>query len=185
MRDAGIERRNRILQLLQFGQHIRGHQIGARAQRLAELDEGRPELFQREPDATGPAGLGLCTTADGRQQPAAGANRRPEMQRPYRLIETVLDEDRDDLGVPARVSDPRHARVTDGDGRFIREIRHGAHPQSTRGDRERLFEQLVAAADGVDELRDRVGRRRHSMLRFDGTQISRKCVITIDVAEPS
>ena len=43
------ERRQPVLQMFQRRRHLNAHNIGTRRQHLAELDIGRPQLFQRAP----------------------------------------------------------------------------------------------------------------------------------------
>ena len=62
---CGVEGRHIVLQLREFFGDIGGQQIAPRGQHLSELDEDRPERFQRHAQACAARCVQLATQAQG------------------------------------------------------------------------------------------------------------------------
>ena len=75
-RDGAVERRHAILQLHQLVRDVVGQQVAPRRDRLAELDEDRTQLLEREPQPFASAGLAAAL------EPDAGREIEQEAQRP-------------------------------------------------------------------------------------------------------
>jgi len=66
----GRERRHAVLQFRQFVGDVGRHQIAPRGQHLAELDEDRPEVFQRLPQPHATRRGDVAPEEEGVDQPA-------------------------------------------------------------------------------------------------------------------
>jgi hypothetical protein len=75
-RDARRQRGDGILPQCQLGDDRRGQQIAARAQRLTERDEARPQGLERLADPPRPRRIGVRVSRTRGQQPVAGRERR-------------------------------------------------------------------------------------------------------------
>ncbi len=93
-RHRRVERRHLVLQLGQFVRDIDRQQIAPRGQHLAELDEDRPEAFEREPQAHTRRRVELAADrGDTQQQTHTPVVDAAE----HHLIETEADDRKENL----------------------------------------------------------------------------------------
>jgi hypothetical protein len=85
---VGPKRRHIVLELGELGDEVRGKQVGPGAQGLAELHEGRPELFEGEAQAAGRRQTGLPAFSGQGSAPRA----RDEAQAGSGVLEAVLHQ---------------------------------------------------------------------------------------------
>jgi hypothetical protein len=98
----GGHRRNLVLQLAQFGDILPGQDVGPGRQQLAELDKGRPEFLQGEPQT-----LGTRQPADflaGDARPAFLQN-VVDVELLNDVAEAVLDQYTENLSIAAQGAD--------------------------------------------------------------------------------
>ncbi len=105
------ERLDVVLEAAQLGDDVRRHDVGARREQLAELDERRPELVEHLAEM--PAAVRAVV-----RRPSAAVEQ---------VAEAVLDGDLGDLAQPA---DARGLRAR-GHGQVLHALRR-AHPASAR-----------------------------------------------------
>ena len=97
------DRANVVLQRSQLGDDVRRHDVGARREQLAELDEGRAELVEHLAQVLAPLGAG----AVDRGHPLVPRDEVGQLVRLEEVAEPVLDRDLRDLGEPPQVAGGR------------------------------------------------------------------------------
>lgn len=102
----GGKRRDRFLQVLEFGDDVGRDEVRTRAHYLAELDERRPEFLQRHPDPLGGrVVLGDLRLSLPQNDPPTPLDVPAELQPLQQITKAVIEQDSEDFAAAAEIAE--------------------------------------------------------------------------------